>query len=195
MGIHRRSSQSDPTNLDLVSIRSVCGTTRLPATSMAVRVTTGLTWTLRHGTTMFTLYEETMVLHPIHSTLRLQYPRWGSRLACSMRRVVIVTAGSLIAGAWGCASESFIEPESADDSAIASEARSDAPDRFTEEWVHLPIRIIFEARSYELDDEDNALLREAHAALERRTDVLRVRVEGFVDSTGEPDCGLSLSRA
>lgn len=54
----------------------------------------------------------------------------------------------------------------------------------TEEWVHMPVRIIFEPGSSYLSPEARAVLAEAHASMAHRTDIVRVRIEGHTDPRG-----------
>lgn len=67
----------------------------------------------------------------------------------------------------------------------------------TEEWVELPFRILYPLGGSRLDDEARALLREAHASVAHRTDIIRVSVEGHTDSRGmrETNERLGLERA
>ena len=153
-----------------------------------------------------------MSLSPVRNAQLPSYPRWGSRLARSLRSMVVLASGSLLAGALSCSGAPLVEPEEAS-TATVSAAESDdpqgveqadpaadgdtqeEPSRFTEEWVRLPVYILFEQRGFELDDDDKAMLRELHAALAHRTDVGRIRVEGYVYQDRENVEGLAMSRA
>jgi len=126
--------------------------------------------------------------------------------------MVVLASGSLLAGALSCSGAPLVEPEEAS-TATVSAAESDdpqgveqadpaadgdtqeEPSRFTEEWVRLPVYILFEQRGFELDDDDKAMLRELHASVAHRTDIIRIRAEGFVFQDREPVAGLALSRA
>jgi OmpA-OmpF porin, OOP family len=67
----------------------------------------------------------------------------------------------------------------------------------TEEWVALPIKILYPSGGSRLDDAARAMLREGHASLSARTDIVRVRVEGHADSQGSAAANqqLGLDRA
>ncbi len=56
---------------------------------------------------------------------------------------------------------------------------------YTEEWVHLPVQLVYASGSTRLSDENRALLREGYASVAHRTDIVRVRVEGHTDSRGD----------
>lgn len=67
----------------------------------------------------------------------------------------------------------------------------------TEQWVPLPIRITYPSGGSRLDDNARAMLREAHASVAHRTDIIRVRVEGHADGQGstQQNHALGLERA
>jgi OOP family OmpA-OmpF porin len=67
----------------------------------------------------------------------------------------------------------------------------------TEEWVHLPVRLVYPTGGSRLSDEHRAMLREAHASLANRTDIVRIRVEGHTDERGNRELNeqLSMERA
>ena len=67
----------------------------------------------------------------------------------------------------------------------------------TEEWVHLPVRIVYPTGGSRLNDEARALLREAHASMAHRTDIVRIRVEGHADGRGNDEANnqLGMERA
>jgi outer membrane protein OmpA-like peptidoglycan-associated protein len=67
----------------------------------------------------------------------------------------------------------------------------------TEEWVHLPIIVNYPSGGARLDDEARAMMRELHASLVNRTDIIRIRVEGHTDDEGraEDNERLGLERA
>ena len=48
----------------------------------------------------------------------------------------------------------------------------------------MPIRILYPTGGARLDDQARAVIREGHASLAHRTDIIRVRVEGHADSRG-----------
>jgi OOP family OmpA-OmpF porin len=55
----------------------------------------------------------------------------------------------------------------------------------TEEWVQLPMRLLYPTGGSYLSEENRAILREAHASVAHRTDIIRIRVEGHTDSRGD----------
>jgi len=63
-------------------------------------------------------------------------------------------------------------------------APAPAPRPTTEEWVNMPIKILYPSGGSRLDDQARAMLREVHASVAHRTDIVRVRVEGHADSRG-----------
>lgn len=67
----------------------------------------------------------------------------------------------------------------------------------TEEWVALPVKILYPSGGSRLDDQARAMLREFHASMVNRTDIVRVRVEGHADSRGSEEANrqLGLERA
>jgi outer membrane protein OmpA-like peptidoglycan-associated protein len=67
----------------------------------------------------------------------------------------------------------------------------------TEEWVSLPVRILYPTGGARLDDQARAMCREGHASLAHRTDIVRVRVEGHADGRGSEAANhqLGLERA
>jgi outer membrane protein OmpA-like peptidoglycan-associated protein len=67
----------------------------------------------------------------------------------------------------------------------------------TEEWVQLPVRILYPSGGSRLDDQARAMIREGHASLVHRTDIVRVRVEGHADGRGTTEANhqLGLDRA
>ncbi len=54
----------------------------------------------------------------------------------------------------------------------------------TEEWMHIPARILFRTSGGELDEEARRVLQEMVATVRSRTDIVRVRIEGHTDSRG-----------
>lgn len=62
----------------------------------------------------------------------------------------------------------------------------------TEEWVQLPVRILYPSGGSRLDDQARAVIREGHASLVHRTDIVRVRVEGHSDGRGTTDANQQL---
>ena len=135
-----------------------------------------------------------MKLMPIPAAHLSQYPRWDTHLARSFRSTVIVAATSLLTGVLGCAATPpgvMIAPTVP----VDGEAQSEQPADVREEWVQIPIYIIFDRHASILDDDDEALLHELHDMLSHRTDVLRIRVLGFTIPRDEPESGLALARA
>jgi outer membrane protein OmpA-like peptidoglycan-associated protein len=67
----------------------------------------------------------------------------------------------------------------------------------TEEWVAVPIRILYPLGGSRLDDEARAMLREVHSSMASRTDIIRISVEGHTDSRGmrETNERLGIERA
>jgi OOP family OmpA-OmpF porin len=67
----------------------------------------------------------------------------------------------------------------------------------TEEWVHLPVRILYPSGGARLDDQARAMIREFHASLVNRTDIIRIRCEGHADDQGQAEANerLGLERA
>jgi outer membrane protein OmpA-like peptidoglycan-associated protein len=67
----------------------------------------------------------------------------------------------------------------------------------TEEWVSLPVRILYPSGGARLDDQARAVIREGHATLVNRTDIVRVRVEGHADGQGTEEANqrLGMERA
>lgn len=67
----------------------------------------------------------------------------------------------------------------------------------TEEWVQLPVRILYPSGGSRLDDQARAVIREGHASMVHRTDIVRVRVEGHADGRGSVDANhqLGMERA
>jgi outer membrane protein OmpA-like peptidoglycan-associated protein len=63
----------------------------------------------------------------------------------------------------------------------------------TEEWVQLPVRLSYPTGGSRISDENRAMLREAHATLANRTDIVRIRVEGHADSRGTEEQNQRLS--
>jgi outer membrane protein OmpA-like peptidoglycan-associated protein len=62
----------------------------------------------------------------------------------------------------------------------------------TEEWVQLPVRILYPSGGSRLDDQARAVIREGHASMVHRTDIVRVRVEGHADGRGTTDANQQL---
>jgi len=67
----------------------------------------------------------------------------------------------------------------------------------TEEWVQLPVRILYPSGGARLDDQARAMIREFHASLVNRTDIIRIRCEGHADDQGQAEANerLGLERA
>jgi len=67
----------------------------------------------------------------------------------------------------------------------------------TEEWVALPVKILYPSGGSRLDDQARAMLREFHASMVSRTDIVRIRVEGHADGRGSHEANeqLGLERA
>lgn len=133
-----------------------------------------------------------MSLKPLWKTGCPTYPGWHSRIARALRGTAVVASSALLLGPLGCVSGPpgvMVAPT------VENEAQPAPPGGVTEEWIQLPLRILFENNSSELDDMSRAILREAHVSLQRRTDVLRLRVEGYAYLREEPAEGLALARA
>lgn len=130
---------------------------------------------------------------------RSQYPPRGSLLARALRHTVVATAVSLLLGALGCASASpgaTVAPTAPIETpAEPPSPAEEQPTEPFEEWVRLPVQILFWLRRHYLDDSDRAMIREVQMALEQRTDVLRIRVAGHVYLDRESEAGLALARA
>lgn len=152
-----------------------------------------------------------MKLRPIEERPRPRYPRWGTSAARSLRRGAAAAASSLLMATLGCGEprlaaagpEAALETSHRSPTAAPRQPPSPAPPAApgrpavapasTEEWVRIPVRITFDSGSG-LDDTDKALLQEVLASVAHRTDVLRIRVEGFApDWENAPS--LSLERA
>ena len=58
----------------------------------------------------------------------------------------------------------------------------------------MPARITYPTGGSRLDDQARAMLREAHASMAHRTDVVRVRVEGHADGRGSSEANHRLAR-
>jgi outer membrane protein OmpA-like peptidoglycan-associated protein len=67
----------------------------------------------------------------------------------------------------------------------------------TEEWVQLPVRILYPSGGARLDDQARAMIREFHASLVNRTDIVRIRCEGHADGQGSTEANerLGMERA
>ena len=67
----------------------------------------------------------------------------------------------------------------------------------TEEWISLPVKILYPSGGSRLDDQARAMLRELHSSAVHRTDIVRVRVEGHADSRGSEEANrrLGMERA
>lgn len=78
---------------------------------------------------------------------------------------------------------------------VAAPAPAPAPTHYptTEEWVQLPIRLVYPTGGSYLSEENRAILREGHATLAHRTDIVRIRVEGHADSRGSTEANQRLS--
>lgn len=66
-----------------------------------------------------------------------------------------------------------------------------------EEWVHVPVRLLFAEGSSSVDDMARTLLREMHASLAHRTDIVQIQVEGHTNpsSSEANNSQLALNRA
>jgi len=67
----------------------------------------------------------------------------------------------------------------------------------TEEWVQLPVRVLYPSGGSRLDEQARAMIREGYASLAHRTYIIRIRVEGHADGRGSPEANhqLALERA
>lgn len=140
-----------------------------------------------------------MTLRPIQSARRWPHSPWGSLLVRALRHTVVAAAVSLLLGALGCASAPPDEPVAP---TVPPETQSDRQSpsdeehgKIVEEWVTIPIPIFFDAHRSDLDDDDRARLRELQASLSHRSDVIRIRVEGYTLRRDEPESGLAIARA
>lgn len=72
-----------------------------------------------------------------------------------------------------------------------------SPTATVEEWIQLPVRILFTTAGDELSAENRALLDQAVQTLRARNDIQRVRIEGHTDTRGRDaeNSELSLQRA
>src|SRR5262245_52167058 len=67
-----------------------------------------------------------------------------------------------------------------------------------EQWVHMPVMVVFPTGSTVIDEENRVILSEIITTAQTRTDIRRIRVEGHVDLCGsQPDQNrqLALARA
>jgi outer membrane protein OmpA-like peptidoglycan-associated protein len=64
----------------------------------------------------------------------------------------------------------------------------------SEEWVQMPVRVLFPGGGERLDAEGQAMVDELRTALENRTDVVRVRVEGHADERGSSEANRRVAR-
>jgi outer membrane protein OmpA-like peptidoglycan-associated protein len=125
-----------------------------------------------------------------------------------MRRIVLAVTGiALVAllavAAIGCAPEPAPPPPPPPPVAVAPTPTPVQPvgqpsyQPTTEEWVTLPVRILYPSGGARLDDQARAMIREGHASLVNRTDIVRVRVEGHADGQGSEDANqrLGMERA
>jgi OOP family OmpA-OmpF porin len=67
----------------------------------------------------------------------------------------------------------------------------------TEQWVELPMRILFATGRADLDRQNQMILDQAITTMRARNDVVRVRIEGHTDTRGRDgsNAQLSLERA
>jgi peptidoglycan-associated lipoprotein len=56
----------------------------------------------------------------------------------------------------------------------------------------MPARILYPSGGSRLDDQARAMLREAHASMAARTDIVRIRVEGHADGQGNREANMRL---
>ncbi len=91
-----------------------------------------------------------------------------------------LAAGLLLWGVFGCAPP----PPAPRPQPAPAPAPAPTHHPTTEEWVHLPVRILFENGSSYVNPEARAMLAEAHASMAHRTDIVRIRIEGHTDTRG-----------
>jgi OOP family OmpA-OmpF porin len=113
-----------------------------------------------------------------------------------------VVAALLVFAALGCAEDPPPPPPIPTPPPIVTAAPAPAPVApivrpTTEEWVHLPVRVLYPSGGARLDDQARALIREGYASLAHRTDIVRIRLEGHADGRGSEEANhqLGLERA
>jgi outer membrane protein OmpA-like peptidoglycan-associated protein len=118
-----------------------------------------------------------------------------------MRNVSIASIGTLIVAVGlalclGCAPEPPPPPPPTPAPVVAQPVQPSYQPT-TEEWVHLPVRILYPSGGARLDDQARAMIREFHASLVNRTDIIRIRCEGHADDQGrsEDNMRLGMERA
>ena len=139
-----------------------------------------------------------MPLRPICAARRPTYPPQGSRLSRSLRRLVIAVAVPLLSAGLGCAATPpgvMVAPTVPDEVlAVQPITDEEEPTEVVEEWVQVPVRILFDPGSADLGDVGQAMLREFQATLSHRTDVLRIRATGFTFREDDREESLALAR-
>lgn len=84
---------------------------------------------------------------------------------------------------------------STDDAHSKAQSRQEREPGHYDEWIRIPVKIIFEQGS-DLDESDHAMLQELMASVVQRTDVIRIRVEGYAIPEWEANHqGLAMARA
>jgi outer membrane protein OmpA-like peptidoglycan-associated protein len=106
--------------------------------------------------------------------------------------IVVAVAGLAALGAAGCQHETQVATTTPQQQVVQPAPGPLPPTRTTtlpatDEWVHLPIIVNYPSGGARLDDEARAMMRELHASLVNRTDIVRIRVEGHTDDEGRPE--------
>ncbi len=117
--------------------------------------------------------------------------------------LITITAASLLLTAFGCRPPIPPPPPRVPTPQVVVHTPAPAPvvqpvvRPTTEEWVHLPVRVLYPSGGARLDDMARAIIREGYASLSHRTDIVRVRLEGHADGRGteEQNRQLGLDRA
>ena len=159
-----------------------------------------------------------MTLRPQEKTPRPRYPRQVSRtlFVSLFRRALAVAGSSTMLWLGGCGAAPLVvgsaPAEPAEPVAVVdrrdvpenepsppSVVEEESPENVVEQWVHLPVRILFPNDDAHLSDDAKAMLREARNALIQRTDIIRILVEGHAepenDEAAEHRAGLERANA
>ncbi len=125
----------------------------------------------------------------------------------TMRVTILATLATMLLGAFGCGGAECPPPR---ECPVCPEAAPVPPPQppppppqpvatgpMVEEWIQLPVRILFTTAGAELSAENRALLDQAVQTLRTREDIVRVRIEGHTDTRGRDanNAELSLQRA
>jgi outer membrane protein OmpA-like peptidoglycan-associated protein len=117
--------------------------------------------------------------------------------------IAVVAAALAALGAAGCQHEQQAATTPPPQQTVVAAAPAPLPptgpsaQNVTEEWMRLPIILNYPSGGARLDDDARAMMRELHASLVNRTDIIRIRVEGHTDDQGraEDNDRLALERA